>query len=172
MARYIPQVKKTVFFVGEGDNEQCFLKHLKSLFSRKNAYITIRSAGGKNPDYITDKALRMSSSQNYDKKIIFLDADKALTSAKREKAGRCNFEIIWNKPCLEGFFLELLEGNKSWTDKNSVFCKKYFQKKYLPTIAIFNDKICSKIFTEAVLTHASLKNRVLKQLINIFSGKF
>lgn len=158
--------------MGEGDNERCFLKHLRSLFAHKNTQITIRSAGGKNPDYIVDKAIKAAAFGGFDKKVIVLDSDKALSISKKKKADSLDFEIIPSTPCLEAFFLQLLEANTAWVDKSSTACKKYFQKKYLSHTANFNETACLKLFSQGMLNRTKEKNKTLERLISICSGKF
>ncbi|MFA5349198.1 MAG: RloB domain-containing protein, partial [Candidatus Paceibacterota bacterium] len=124
------QANKTLLVFGEGLSEEIFLRYLKSIYSYKsNVAITIRRGRGGNAQCIIIDADRTPGA--FDRKIVVLDNDKAkieMIKARQEAKDR-NIEMIENTPCLEFLLIEIL--NKKPIGKNSNWCKKEFESKYL-----------------------------------------
>ncbi|SER53261.1 hypothetical protein SAMN04487958_101470 [Vreelandella subterranea] len=101
----------TLLIVGEGADDQAFIKHmhqqLRSLQSRIKPRIEKQSGGS--PGNIIDNAARKYAHQDFDRRFIVLDSDIALSQQQHDKARKQGFRLIlWSPTCLEGALLEVL----------------------------------------------------------------
>jgi len=127
MAKIVKHIQRTLLIVGEGPSEAAFLKHMQSIYdSRENGQrITIHASNGKSPENIVNTAIRFRG--EFNKKVVLLDSDIALTSNVNQKINSNRIEIILSEPlCLEGMLLSML---KEAIPTNSPQCKKNLHPK-------------------------------------------
>lgn len=177
MSRTNPAKKKvrsanrTVLLHGEGQHEEVFLKHLKSLYSfGRNINVKIqRGRGGDQSGMVTHVVNTVGS---FDKRFVVLDNDRGekSISAARKNAREHSIGLIENSPCIEAVLLAILNDGNSFKERESKWCKKHFETKYMNENKKYDVKEYSKIFPKALLDKQKDKVPELKVLIDIISG--
>ncbi|HHJ20835.1 MAG TPA: RloB domain-containing protein [Gammaproteobacteria bacterium] len=114
--------RHTVLLVGEGTTECAFLKHIKALYISRGCGVSaaIRNAHGKGPDHVVDYAIRQCRNAAYDRVVVLLDTDLAMSAAVRKRARSRKIQVIGSTPCVEGLLLSIL-GER--VPGNSAACK-------------------------------------------------
>ena len=110
------QVKHTIFIYCEGKTDYLFVQHLKKLYSsHRTKKITLKKGtGGELSTFLSD-VVKNAQVRDYDEKYILLDSDSKTEQELKElekthlKAETKEIQLIWQKPCLEGVFLRILE---------------------------------------------------------------
>ena len=162
--------KITVLAYGEGEDEKIFLRYLVASYCRRDKVtVATASAGGGDPGYILNRAIRYRRSVKRDFEFILLDTDKEWTEEMKSQAKEEGIELIGNHPCLEAFFLEILESTESWQGVGSGKCKEFFEK--LCTSGNFNEDECVKIFPKSMLNSAREKHPKLDRIIKMIEGE-
>lgn len=103
--------KTTLLIVGEGADDQAFIKHMNQQINADNDGIkpTIEKQSGGSPGNIITNATRKYDHLPFDQRYIILDSDIPLTQQDRDKARKHGYHIIeWTPVCLEGALLEVL----------------------------------------------------------------
>ncbi|RUR30175.1 hypothetical protein ELY33_10185 [Vreelandella andesensis] len=118
MARKRPQrshkrqaKKTTLLIVGEGADDQAFIKHMQQQLLQRHSGIkpTIEKQSGGSPGNIIDNATRKYAHQGFDQRFIVLDADIPPSQQERDKARKNGYSLIfWAPTCLEGALLDVL----------------------------------------------------------------
>jgi hypothetical protein len=164
--------RKTLLFFGEGQSEELFLRHLRQLYSfNKGVLITIRKGQGSIADRIVVEADNFHG--NFHRKIVVLDNDKPekeMTRARKEAELR-KIELIENTPCLEALLLSILCPDRNFRYKESAWCKKEFESKYLDRKKRTDLGEYERLFTRQLLDERGEKVRDLNRLIVIMKGK-
>lgn len=132
----VPRAERyTVLAVGEGNTEVAFLRHLKALREiRGTRSIDIQNGHGGDPGYTVERARRLANYRSYRKVLVWVDADRIesdddLTNLRREARG---MTVLVSKPCVEAFFLGLLEPETDWAAGSTLDAKRHFHQAYLP----------------------------------------
>ena len=110
----MPKIKrvtrKTLLVIREGAHELAFLKHLKAIFGSNNLEITIDASNGGSPYDVINTAVKFRNGATFDRKVVLLDSDVALTPQATKLAKSHRVEVIQSSPvCLEGMLLQVLE---------------------------------------------------------------
>ncbi|MDR5899439.1 hypothetical protein QC823_10610 [Halomonas vilamensis] len=103
--------KTTLLIVGEGADDQAFIKHMHQQLRQRQSGIKpkIEKQSGGSPGNIIDNATRKYVHQDFDQRFIVLDADVPLSQQERDKARKNGYcLILWAPTCLEGALLEVL----------------------------------------------------------------
>ena len=172
MARMIRTQRNTVFGFGEGEAERVFLKHLRSLYAGNKTSVRVDDAGGKDPSYILEKAVRVRGDICYNYSFVLVDTDRTWPQSLRSKAKKKGIELIESSPCLEGLLLSILEptiDRLNWPSSN---CKRHFQSAYLHTDRIITDNDCKRLFPITILDQAKANIQPLGRVIEIMEGNF
>lgn len=150
-------VKTTLLIVGEGPDDQAFIKHmnqtLRSEISDQRA--TIQKESGGSPGNIIANAARKYSHQDFDRRIFVMDSDLPIEPASRKKAEDSGYEIIlWKPQCLEGVLLDLLD-ERVGDHETSQQLKKRLYRQY-PKLEKYHTepKAYAEIFPKPVLVSA------------------
>lgn len=104
-------IRTTLLVVGEGPDDQAFIKHIKGLFYKRDCgkSVKVEAEDGGSPGNIISNAIRKFRSFAYDQRFLVLDADIPPTADDWKKAKLGGYEIIlWEPKCLEGALLEVL----------------------------------------------------------------
>jgi hypothetical protein len=162
--------KITVLAYGEGEDEKIFLRHLVKSYCRSNK-VTVQtgSAGGGAPMSILHAALRARRGEKRNHEFILLDTDKPWPEEMINLAQTEGIELIGNEPCLEAFFLEIINSTESKAEIGTGKYKESFEE--LCTEKNFNEEECVKIFPKSLLNSARLLNSKLDKIIKIFEGE-
>lgn len=103
--------KTTLLIVGEGPDDQAFIKHMNRQFRAEAAGIkpAIEKQSGGSPGNIITNATRKYEHQDYDRRFIVLDSDIPISQQDYDKARKhgCGI-ILWKPTCLEGALLDVL----------------------------------------------------------------
>jgi len=177
MSRSNPLKKKrrvagrTLLVCGEGLNEEIFLKYLRSLYARDSGVgVTIRNGKGGNAVNIVIGAA--NNFGDFDKRVVVLDNDRGdeeMRLAKEEATNR-GIEMIENTPCLEAILLAILNGGKSYGNKQTSWCKKQFQLKYMEKKKRTELSEYGKIFPKKLLDEQQSRVFELKRIISVMRG--
>ncbi|KZZ00617.1 hypothetical protein A3746_26000 [Oleibacter sp. HI0075] len=103
--------KTTLLVVGEGPDDQAFIKHLNRLFREESAPIRakIQKESGGSPGNIITNTTRKYKNDGYDKRYIVLDSDIEVPANSRRLAEAHGYTLIlWSPMCLEGALLDVL----------------------------------------------------------------
>lgn len=104
------QQKQTLLLVGEGYDEEAFLKYLKSQLVGRDAglEVKIKNAKGKGAKHVIDWTIRQAKQADYDKVAALLDTDTDWTPAVQKKAKTENIIVLTSDPCFEAMLLRLI----------------------------------------------------------------
>jgi len=100
---------RTVLLVGEGDAEENFLRHLKSLYVSRSSgvAVTIKNARGKGALHVVDYARRQRLNAAFDVTAALLDTDKDWSAATAKTAQQAKVHVLPCTPCLEAMLLSI-----------------------------------------------------------------
>jgi hypothetical protein len=113
--------RETILLVGEGADEEAFLKHIKNLAQVRGtdrAY-KVQSATGGSPLDVLDWTLKQTQIAHYDEVHILLDNDTIVSGGYELAIQRYKevheFEILISRECLEDLLLRAAraKGNRS-----------------------------------------------------------
>lgn len=163
---------RTLLMYGEGLEDEIFLKHIRSLYSRDSGVgVKIRNGKGGHPvDVIINAA---NEPGDYDQKIVILDNDfpEADMRLARQEAEKRNIILLENTPCLEALLLAILNDGKSYADKQSLWCKKEFESKHLDSKKRTDIREYEKLFSKIKLDAVRSKIPELNMIISLMEGK-
>jgi hypothetical protein len=160
------ETRKTLLLVGEGDTEEAFLRHLRSLYcaNRQGVAVTIRNAHGRGPQHIVAYAIRQNA--GYDCRAVLMDTDIPWDDRTRKKARENGVTLIGSRPCVEGMLLGIL-GQP--VPNTSDACKLAITKK-LPGVALTKAESYRECFARPVLDAARSKIPELDSLLKCLEG--
>ena len=172
-AQKTPRIRKiTVLAYGEGEDEKIFLRHLVSGYCRRDRIsVQTGSAGGGDPTSILNNAIRSRRGEKRDFEFILLDTDKPWSDEMVNLAKEQGIELIGNSPCLEAFFLEILNSEEERKSAGSRKCKEIFEKNYCRENN-FNEDECARLFPKSLLNEARQRNEKLDMIIRVMEGTY
>jgi hypothetical protein len=98
--------RATALIVCEGFTEEAFCKHLKALYAHTcGVVVSLANARGGSPEDVVQLALNR---RGYDRTIVFFDTDRPLSQRLRNRSLKAGHLHAISEPCVEGFFLALL----------------------------------------------------------------
>lgn len=103
--------KTTLLIVGEGPDDQAFVRHMNQVFKDESSGIraNIHKESGGSPGNIISNTVRKYKNSDFDQRYIVMDSDIEIETASRKKAERHGYTIIlWAPHCLEGALLDVL----------------------------------------------------------------
>lgn len=103
--------KATLLATGEGPADKAFLDHMKGIYTRgvTTQKVTLDAADGGSPRDMIQFICRKYKHAQFDRQVLLLDSDVAITQQDRDKARKSNIELVESNPhCLEGMLLEVL----------------------------------------------------------------
>lgn len=177
MSRTNPQklkrraAKTTLLILGEGSNEEFFLKHLRGLYSHDTGTnIKIHRGRGGSATQIIIDAIKTYGA--FDKVIVILDNDKPEKemSKARQLALENKIDLLENTPCLDAVLLSILNGGKSYVAKGSAWCKSEFQKSHLSKQKRSESNEYLKLFPKELLEKERSRIQALNSLIILMGG--
>lgn len=121
------KTNRTVLIVVEGETEEAFVTHLKSIYYRRGMQlsVSIRNAHGHGPQGVIDKLKSVAQTADFDHRIALLDADIPLKAAEDKWLRSAKVETIVSVPAIEATLLAIL--GKRVPDITSL-CKNALQK--------------------------------------------
>lgn len=121
------KASKTLLIVGEGYNEEAFLKYLSPHLAPRGCglKVTIKNARGKSAKHIIEVAERQSANIAYDTVAVMLDTDTDWSESIAAIAKRKKIIVITSEPCFEALMLRVI-GKPATGDASSL--KKSFAK--------------------------------------------
>ena len=128
--RPLRKTNRTVLIVVEGETEEAFVSHVKSLYYRRSMHlsVSIRNAHGYGPQGIIDKLKAVAQTADFDHRVAMLDADIPLEPTEASWLRRERIETIVSTPAIEGALLAIL-GQR--VPALTATCKRELQK-YAP----------------------------------------
>ncbi len=125
--RPLRKTNRTVLIVVEGDTEEAFVTHVKSLYYRRGMRLSIRigNAHGHGPQGVIDKLKSVAQTADFDRRIAILDADIPLKPAEEKWLRGAMIETVVSAPAIEAPLLTIL--GKHAPDTTDV-CKSELQK--------------------------------------------
>lgn len=121
-----PTSKTTLLIVGEGPDDQAFIKHMNQELRADNRGIRprIEKQSGGSPGNIITNAVRKYEHQSFDQRYFVLDSDITISQQDHDKAKKYGYRIIqWSPVCLEGALLDVL-GEKVSSNEPAASLKK------------------------------------------------
>lgn len=118
--------RTTLLIVGEGPDDQAFIKHMNQQFRADNAGVKpmIEKQSGGSPGNIITNAARKYGHLPFDQRFFVLDSDIPISQQDHDKAKKYGYRIIlWSPICLEGALLDVL-GEKIGSDEAAASLKK------------------------------------------------
>ena len=106
------QQQTTLIIVGEGEHEQAFLQHMKSIYDNRlsGKKVTLDFAGGGSPHDVIKYTVKQTQHRAFDYIYILMDSDVAIEAKDTKTAKEKNFILLQSEPlCLEGMLLEVLK---------------------------------------------------------------
>ncbi|MHB1513470.1 hypothetical protein [Acidiferrobacter sp.] len=103
-------VRRTLLIVGEGHDEERFLRHVKALYVSRGCglMVTVGNARGKGARHVIDWTARQAANQRYDKIAALLDTDTDWSPAVAATARKKKIVVLKSEPCLEALLLRIL----------------------------------------------------------------
>ena len=101
---------KTLLLVGEGLDEEAFLKYLSSKLVTRGAglKVTIKNAKGKGARHVIDWTIRQSGIAHYDNVAALFDTDTDWTISVEQQARKHKILLLKSDPCFEAMLLRML----------------------------------------------------------------
>lgn len=118
--------KTTLLIVGEGPDDQAFIKHMNQQLRERDSNIkpTIEKQSGGSPGNIITNAARKYEHLAFDQRLFVLDSDIPITQQDYDKARKYGYRIIlWTPVCLEGALLDVL-GERVGNDEAAISLKR------------------------------------------------
>jgi hypothetical protein len=102
--------KQTVLLVGEGYDEEAFLKYLKSQWVGRDTglKLTIKNAKGKGAKHVIDWTIRQAKNADYDVVAALLDTDTDWTPTVQKQARTNKIIVLTSDPCFEAMLLRMI----------------------------------------------------------------
>ncbi|GGX46266.1 hypothetical protein [Saccharospirillum salsuginis] len=103
--------KTALLVVGEGPDDQAFIKHMNRVFRDDSTGIraTVQKESGGSPENIIANTLRKYKNGAYERRFIVLDSDVPVSDASQKEAEKKGYTLIlWAPLCLEGALLDVL----------------------------------------------------------------
>ena len=159
------QAQKTLLIVGEGYNEQAFLKHLRPILAPRGCglTVTVKNAGGKTAKHIIEWTIRQTANAAYDHVAVMLDTDTDWCEAIAKLAKDHNITVLTSEPCFEALLLRVI-GKP--LNGDAVTLKKEFAK-YVNNDAMRSENY-SEHFDKQKLIAARLKEPSIDSLLKLF----
>ncbi|WP_312283657.1 hypothetical protein [Candidatus Igneacidithiobacillus taiwanensis] len=109
----IRQQYRTLLLVGEGEADEAFLLHVKSLYVQRGSglRVTVGCAHGKGAKHVVDYAIRQRRVREYDRIAALLDTDTDWTPAVQQRARQNSILVLKSVPCIEGMLLRTIRQN-------------------------------------------------------------
>ena len=157
----------TILIYCEGENDYSFVQHLRSTFDSPNKRIKPKKGEGGGPPSMIQKAAKDPA--KYREKYILLDLDKDKNKEECEEMAKKHYiKLIWSDPCLEGLFLQILNGHSQMSDSQK--CKSLFRKKHNSDQRNYDLAKLEKLFPKEKLVSKKEKIETLKRLIEIINN--
>ncbi len=104
------KTNRTVLIVVEGDTEEAFVTHVKSLYYRRGMQlsVSIRNAHGHGPQGIINKLKSVAQTADFDRRIAVLDSDIPLKTHETTWLRKAKVEIVVSSPAIEATLLAIL----------------------------------------------------------------
>ncbi len=166
----IRKTKTTILMVGEGLKDKAFLRHLQGIYVSREDDISVKieCASGGSPRSIVEKTIRLRSTRDYDKCIVFIDEDRSLETdreLRRRMKEHPPMQIVWIKPCMEGLLLEILRyPDFSRHNISTDFCKRQFES-YIPIDKQTEKSSYARIFPKTKLNSCRKHIRELDNIL-------
>lgn len=159
------QAQKTLLIVGEGYNEQAFLKHLRPILAPRGCglTVTVKNACGKTAKHIIEWTIRQTANAAYDHVAVMLDTDTDWCEAIAKLANDNKITVLTSEPCFEALLLRVI-GKPTNGDAASL--KKVFAK-YVNNDAMRSENY-SEHFDKQKLIAARLKEPSIDSLLKLF----
>ncbi|TSC62594.1 MAG: hypothetical protein Athens041674_455 [Parcubacteria group bacterium Athens0416_74] len=172
MARIIRPERTTVFAFGEGEDERVVLKHLRASFAKGLTEVRVDYAGGKDPNFIVDKAIRVRGTNVYNHSLILADNDRAWSGALTTRATTHHFEVIKSRQTLECLMLSILDASRDYSTLQSEESKRVFRERHLRHGRALDSRDCLRLFPPQLLQREMGRIAELARLIEIVQGNF
>ena len=169
MAKKQRKQKHTILIYCEGKHEYLFVGYLKKTFVNSEKYIELVEGQGGAPSRMIGKTARNPA--EYDKRYVLLDLDQRKNEDKKqheETAKNQGITLIWSDPCLEGLFLQILNGHSQMPDSKKY--KNYFRKNYNSGQRKYDSINWKDLFPKEKLVSKKEEIGTLKQLIEIINN--
>lgn len=160
--------KKSILFLGEGADDEMFLRCVKNNFGSINKNVKPIDGHGGSPISIVEDLIKNELFDPKGKQYILMDSDRPkeeLDLAKEKiKEYPSIKSVIYSKKCLEEELLKILAPNDM--GKNSR--KKSQELKTVLKKHCKNAKDYERLFTKKKLEQARINNKWLDSIIKIF----
>ncbi len=125
--RPLRKTNRTVLIVVEGETEEAFATHLKSLYYQRGMRlsVSVRNAHGYGPAGIIDKLKSVAQTADFDHRLAVLDADIPLKPAEDKWLRAAKVEQVVSVPAIEATLLAILG---QYTPDLTPACKNELQK--------------------------------------------
>lgn len=142
--RPLRKTNRTVLIVVEGETEEAFVTHLKSLYYQRGMRLSvrIRNAYGHGPQGVIDKLQSVAQGEDFAHRIAVLDSDIPLKATEEKWLRQAKIETIVSIPAIEATLLATLgKHTPNITDACKNELQKhaqgdptdaYYYKKYFP----------------------------------------
>ncbi len=104
------KAQKTLLIVGEGYDEEAFLKYFKPLLAPRGCglEVKVKNAGGKTAKHIIEWTIRQIANVDYDQVAVMLDTDTDWSDEIARLAKSKKIIVLTSTPCFEGVMLRAL----------------------------------------------------------------
>ena len=159
--------KHTILIYCEGKADHLFIQYLKDIFASSKKNIKPKKGNGGDCFPMIQKTTREPG--EYDERYIFLDLDQNKDKKKYEDTAKeKNITLIWSDPCLEGLFLQILNGYPQMSDSQKH--KSHFKNEYNSGKGQYDPIMFERLFPKEKLVSKKLEVPTLNQLIQIINN--
>ncbi len=158
--------KQTLLLVGEGHDEEAFLKYLKSqLVARESGlHVKIKNAKGKGAKHVIEWTVRQAKLAEYDVVAALLDTDTDWTPTTEKQAKSQKIIVLKSDPCFEAMLLRLYGVTPEQDGKK---LKKQFEP-YVNVAATVPDNY-AKYFNPDALKSKRHLEKTIDDLLKLFN---
>lgn len=164
MSKSRPQ-KQTLLLVGEGYDEEAFLKYLKAqLVDRDSGMdVKIKNAKGKGAKHVIEWTIRQAKQAEYDFVAALLDTDTDWTPTVKKQAKLQKIIVLESNPCFEAMLLRLYGVTPELDNKK---LKKQFQP-YVKNAATISDNYANHFNPDKLKSKRHLE-KTIDELLKLF----
>ena len=157
--------KRTLLLVGEGRDQEAFLKYLKSRLVSRGAglVVTIKNAKGKGAKHVIEWTIKQAANAAYDEIGVLFDTDTdCWTPMVEQQAKKNNILLLKSEPCFEAMMLRMLGKNPETTTEK-------LKKQFSPFVDgdATESENYAKHFGLEMLSAYQHKEPAIKQLLTL-----
>lgn len=166
--------RKTLLIFCEGEADQTFLRHLRSIYCANQKpsapKVSVKKGRGGSAHNLIIDAFRVPGL--FTKRAVKLDSDRGKEEAEKAKqtATSKKINLLFSNPCLEALLLQILDPKTKISSWSSSKCKSEFERRFIPKLKRTQTSVYRDIFTKEILDEARARLPELDEIVVFMLG--